>query len=81
MSIWSHYTFKQRILWKASQTTWCQVHIVTEDYTSKTCGNCGFIKDNLGRAKIYKCEKCKMVMDRDVNGARNIYLKNLSHCG
>ena len=31
---------------------------------------------NLGGKKIYNCVHCKMVMDRDVNGAKNIFLKN-----
>lgn len=49
-----------------------------EDYTSKTCGNCGYIKNNLGANKIFECDKCKKIFDRDINGARNIYLKYLT---
>lgn len=49
---------------------------VREDYTSKTCGKCGYIDNNLGSKKIYDCKKCKIKIDRDVNGARNILLKN-----
>lgn len=76
MACWSHYKFRQRLLMKAEQTTWCKVRIVDEAYTSKTCGHCGNLKMNLGRAKVFRCEECKVVMDRDVNGARNIYLRN-----
>jgi transposase len=25
--------------------------------------------------RIYKCKKCKLEINRDINGARNIYLK------
>ncbi|RHZ62220.1 hypothetical protein Glove_341g17 [Diversispora epigaea] len=45
-------------------------------YTSKTCGNCGFIKKNLGESKTFRCDSCDLVIDRDVNGARNILLKH-----
>jgi len=78
MACWSHYKFKQRLQFKASQTSWCKVRIVDESYTSKTCGNCGVLKHNLGGAKLFKCNHCGVRIDRDVNGARNIYLKNKS---
>ena len=44
-----------------------------EYLTSKSCCNCGNIKDNLGSSKIYKCDKCNMNLDRDINAAINIY--------
>jgi putative transposase len=50
--------------------------IKNESYTSKTCTKCGNIKYNLGSNKIYKCDLCKISIDRDINGARNIMLKN-----
>ncbi|CAG8815666.1 3226_t:CDS:2 [Gigaspora margarita] len=48
-----------------------------EEYTSKTCGNCGFI-NNIKGAKRFSCSSCKISIDRDFNGARNILLKYLS---
>jgi putative transposase len=54
------------------------LHIVDESYTSKTCGRCGFIKDNLGGNKVYKCDECSLEIGRDHNGARNILLKNMT---
>ena len=51
--------------------------LVDESYTSKCCSYCGNIKDNLGDSKIYICNKCNKILDRDINGARNIYFKNL----
>jgi len=47
-----------------------------EAYTSKTCGKCGNIDLNLGNKEIYQCKKCGLKIDRDINGARNIMLKN-----
>jgi putative transposase len=54
-----------------------ELMIRPEYYTSKTCGNCGNIKHDLGNADVYNCKKCNIVLDRDTNGARNIMLRNL----
>ena len=51
---------------------------VNEDYTSKTCGNCGEIDEKLGGKKEYKCINCGAKIDRDINGARNILIKTLT---
>ena len=45
------------------------------------CSSCGHIKDNLGGAKVYKCKACGAVMDRDINGAKNIFLRNFEALG
>lgn len=37
------------------------------------CGNC-FKKQKI-ECKTYNCPKCGIIIDRDVNGARNIYIK------
>jgi putative transposase len=75
---WSHFRFKQRLLSKVREYSQCKVKIVTEEYTSKTCGNCGVIKNNLGSNKVFHCLSCKYKCERDFNGARNILIKYLS---
>jgi transposase len=52
-----------------------KTYLVNEFRTSKlcNCSNCKNIKDNLGSAKIYKCDKCNMILDRDINASINIY--------
>ncbi len=85
MLTWSHYLFKQRLLNKAREYPWVRVHIVNEAYTSKTCTRCGVIHERLGGRKTFRCQSCGTVLDRDYNGARNIYLKNerdyIPRCG
>ena len=66
-----HYNFKEKLL----NTKELNVHIVNEAFTSKTCGCCGKINHLLGGNKIFKCTSCELSIDRDINGARNIYLK------
>lgn len=66
------YIFKERLQYKCKERG-VEYREVNEYRTSKTCSCCGNIKENLGGNKIYECEKCKVVLQRDINGARNIY--------
>jgi len=38
---------------------------------------CWIFKYNLGGNKVFKCNKCGVVMDRDINGAWGIFLRAL----
>lgn len=75
MICWKHFTFRQRLLYKAELCN-ANVFVRTEQYTSKACTNCFNIKYNLGGSRTYKCTKCHIISNRDVCGARNIFLKN-----
>jgi putative transposase len=70
----SHYTFRSRLKYKCELNGifYNEIH---EFNTSKSCGNCGFIKKNLGSSKIFNCDKCTYKCDRDINAARNIMMK------
>ena len=75
LQIFSFFSFKTKLAWK------CKVHkkklvIVDESYTSKTCGSCGKLND-VGKSETYSC-RCGFVIDRDVNGSRNIMIKNVT---
>lgn len=48
--------------------------VCTEEYTSKTCTRCGSLND-VGSSEVYQCSNCDLIIDRDVNGARNIFIK------
>ncbi len=71
----SHYMFKELLLWMAKKYG-KQVIIVNESYTSKTQSWNGVINEKLGSSRIMKTGT--KIIDRDINGARNIYLKHIS---
>ena len=70
-----HYEFKRRLRWKAWQRG-SMVLDVNEAYTSKTCSWDGSIRAKLGGAKTIR-DGNGFGMDRDVNGARGIFLRAL----
>ncbi len=81
MLTWGHFKFRQHMLQKAEAAgTRFHVEIVSEAYTSKTCGACGALHTQLGGAKVFHCPNiaCGVTLDRDVNGARNILLRFLT---
>jgi len=76
LNMLSHYRFRQHLTHKASEYG-CKIKVVTEEYTSQTCTNCGHKSTNYDYREK-KCEKCNYKIDRDLNGSRNILLKNIS---
>ncbi len=73
----AHYKFRMRLTFKVQQKN---VHllVVNEAYTTKTCGWCGVVNNNVGSNKIFNCKSCSLKCDRDYHAARNIALKTLS---
>ena len=76
LQLWRHYTFRQRLIARA-KLVGCHIHIVDEHYTSRTCTACGYLnaKDT---KKSKRCHNCQHEVDRDINGARNVFLKTCS---
>lgn len=75
MLTWAHYRFKQFLKFKAFEL-YSHIIEMNESYTSKTCTRCGTIND-VGSKTVLKCSHCGLVIDRDINGARNIFLRAL----
>lgn len=73
------YTFRQRLEYKC-QLNKVKYAVIDERFTSKMCSVCGHIKENLGGSKIFDCESCHNVLDRDVNGCRGIFIKSFANC-
>jgi len=72
----SHCDFRKKLI-QVAKTKQRQLFLITEEYTTKTCGHCGTVK-HVGGDKIYSCNHCGYRMDRDIHGARNICIKTLS---
>jgi IS605 OrfB family transposase len=60
----------------AYKTIWYGCRLVVADRfypSSKTCSGCGWVKAKLTLAeRTFSCEACGLVMDRDLNAARNL---------
>ena len=74
MLTFAHFRFKSFLKAKGEEYS-CEVIDVSEAYTSKTCSYCGKIH-NIGSKKVLRCG-CGATVDRDLNGARGIYLRAL----
>lgn len=77
MLTWSHFGFRQKLIHKANELD-CQVHVKGEEYTTKVCTHCGFYNPRIKGDKVLHCPCCRVKVDRDVSGARNIFIKNVS---
>jgi len=73
----SHYAFKEKLKWMCD-VRGVILHEVDESYTTKSCGKCGWLDNNIGGNKTFICKSifCDFVADRDFNGGRNITIKN-----
>lgn len=60
----------------AYKTEWNGGQLVVADRwypSSKTCSDCGAVKTKLALSeREYRCQECGMVLDRDLNAARNL---------
>ena len=72
----SHYRFKAFLKQKATEYG-VRVIDVCEAYTSKTVSWTGEVVANLGGSKVIKSSEGHR-MDRDLNGARGIFIKNVA---
>ena len=65
--------FRRQLEYKTARTG-ARLHIVDRWYpSSKMCSRCGRVKAKLSLAeRVYKCDGCGLVIDRDLNAAVNI---------
>lgn len=67
------YKLKEKLKYKSKYTN-TKYKEIDESYTSKCCSNCGNYKRELKGEKIYECKKCRTIIDRDINGSKNILM-------
>jgi len=67
------YEFKKQIKYKC-QFLGINFKLADRFYpSSKLCSNCGCVKNTLQlKDRIYKCEECGLIIDRDLNAAINL---------
>jgi putative transposase len=67
------YEFKRQLLYKAG---WYGARVILADQwepSSKRCSRCGWVDTDLTLSdRIYHCEQCGLVLDRDLNAAINL---------
>jgi putative transposase len=67
------YEFKRQLDYKCK---WYGVELIIADRfypSSKTCSSCGNVKKDLKLSdRVYKCEKCGLEIDRDLNASINL---------
>jgi transposase, IS605 orfB family len=73
----SFYTIREQLIRKAKERH-IVVRLVDRFYpSSKTCSNCGSYKVDLKLSqRVYRCEHCKVQIDRDFNASLNIAQTN-----
>ncbi len=52
------------------------VHVekISPTYTSQRCSQCGWVRKNNRRGKLFKCSSCSYESDADLNASKNIVL-------
>lgn len=68
----SHYRLKMKMKQMAVKYG-SKITEVSAYLTSKNCHNCSYTNDNLKNSKLFICENCNLLMDRDINASINIY--------
>lgn len=84
MMCWSHGAFRERLINKLAEfhpSCNKSLFMPSEAWSSKTCSGCGYVDLKLGGNEVFDCAMyrggCGVVIDRDINGARGIFLRAL----
>jgi putative transposase len=76
LSMYKMYSFKQKLIYKCRYLG-IKYKEVDEAYTSKSCCRCASVNNKLNGSEIFSCDKCNIVIDRDINGAINILQRSV----
>lgn len=67
--VWNHDRFYNILLSYSNDV--CKVFVINEQNTSIICSNCGRITPTKN-TRTYTCQFCTVILDRDMNAAKNI---------
>lgn len=76
MMVLGHCKFLDKLKTKAQEYN-TTITIVDEINTTKRCGSCSHLQNDVKGKKVWKCSKCNSWMLRDANAGRNISRKVL----
>lgn len=79
MMTWSHFSFPRKLLAYAQKFTDVKVRLVNGSFTTKTCGSCGALNDNMALTNRTWCDSCGFKYPRGGHAARNIGLRALKN--
>ncbi|WRM43431.1 hypothetical protein [Staphylococcus phage LY01] len=69
------YDFLEKLKYKIIQYD-NELNIITKKKTTQTCSSCGYVRNNEEKLvlgdEIHDCPNCEVVLDRDLNAAKNI---------
>ena len=71
ISQWPHGQFVKYLSYKARRLG-INTDQIPEDYSTKTCSECGYVLKNAPRGRVYCCPGCGARLSRDGNGGANI---------
>jgi putative transposase len=71
----------QRVLPYKAAKAGAEVALVNPAYTSQMCSSCGCVVKKDLSERVHRCPECHLVLDRDVNAARNILSLALQSAG
>lgn len=73
LTTFAHSEFRNKLLEYGARRA-CTVTLVSEAFTTSTCTACGELMD-VGSKKVVSCNACGCRLDRDLAGARNIFIR------
>jgi putative transposase len=76
MVVLGHCKFIERLKTKAEEFTNVNINVISEEFTSQKCLECGKLTKMKKGEEMYKCNFCGLSIDRDILGSTNILLKN-----
>lgn len=68
---WTYTEIKSK-LEQTCEKLGVQIEYVCSTYTSQRCSSCGWVRKTNRNGKLFKCDKCNLTIDSDLNGAINI---------